>query len=500
MLAKFQLLLIILLFQGYNCLGQMLFKKTIKEIELRVNASTSGMNPFWIRSNQYGKIPQQSNSVFFAGGILTEYDSTYTIKRKLKKFDLGYGVYAVGNIGKVNTLVLPEAYIKSRLGIFELSIGRRKQIYGLVDSTLTSGSYIWSGNSLPLPRIQISIPNYASILGKGLISIKGSFSHGWFGIQTYTKNYYLHEKSLYGKIGRNNWKINFLAGINNQVQWGGYSETLKNEHSTTVNGFMSSDFNSFLSAAFPLPFIRKKFPPEYSLAFDDLNYGGNVLGSVDFGLNIKVKKNIIKFYRQIPYDLGSLFTSLVNADDGLYGINLDLSHIKGIIKKITLEGFNSFNQGAYRAGIARLVGLKDQHGGELHGYLNHGQYIEGWSYQGKGMGTPILMGNNEINSAEYKNSFWRERSSYNQAKALFLGLNANYNKSYFQLKTSVSQHRLSGGSKVNPNPLIGQFSIALKYEKHIMKYTTTYANIGYDSNGLLEKSFGINIGIRKRWM
>ena len=64
------------------------------------------------------------------------------------KFDWGYGLNTVVNVGSENQLILPEAYVKGRLGAFELYVGRRKEIIGLVDTLLTSGSYIWSGNTL----------------------------------------------------------------------------------------------------------------------------------------------------------------------------------------------------------------------------------------------------------------------------------------------------------------------------------------------------------------
>ena len=63
----------------------------------------------------------------------------------------------------VDQFLIPVAYIKAKFGAFEIYAGRRKEIFGLVDSTLSSGSYIWSGNALPMPKIQISTPNFVSL-------------------------------------------------------------------------------------------------------------------------------------------------------------------------------------------------------------------------------------------------------------------------------------------------------------------------------------------------
>lgn len=60
-------------------------------------------------------------------------------------------------------MIVPEAYLKARWGIFELSGGRRREIVGLLDTTLSTGSYAWSGNALPIPKIQLEIRDYAPI-------------------------------------------------------------------------------------------------------------------------------------------------------------------------------------------------------------------------------------------------------------------------------------------------------------------------------------------------
>lgn len=203
-----------------TCLAQVFTKNIKYQLETGGYFSTSRQTPFWLRSNQYGTVPLESQIITFSGMVHKDYDSTQNGHHGLKKFSYGYALNPVINIGKVNMLLLPEAYLKARYGVFELYCGRKKEIVGLVDTLFTSGSYIWSGNSLPMPKIQISIPNYVSVIGKGLISIKGAFSHGWFGNQNFVQNYYLHQKWLYGKIGKDTWKISFFGGFNHQVQWG----------------------------------------------------------------------------------------------------------------------------------------------------------------------------------------------------------------------------------------------------------------------------------------
>lgn len=463
------------------------------QTEVGAYISTSGQIPFWQRANQYGVVPLQSPFVTLRGSAHKEYDSTINSHLKLKKSGIGYGFSAVTNLGKRSGFFLPEAYLKARYGIFEFYGGRRKEIYGLVDTTLTSGSYIWSGNALPMPKIQISIPNYTQI-GKTAIFIKGGFAHGWFGNQTYTQNYYLHQKWLYGRIGKSNWKLNFHSGLNHQVQWGGFVPLLINNPYAAQNGYLASDFNTFMNIAFPFPFVRKAFKPKTKISYDSDNYGGNQLGSVDFAGEIKLKKLNILVYRQIPYELGSLFSSLVNADDGLYGISVKLKKSFYTINKFTIEGFHSYNQGTYRSGIARLLNLPDKHFGEYHNYLNHGQYKDGWSYNNNGIGTPLILNNNELVSTLQQDFAF---SSYNRVKSITGTFEGTISKFYYGLKNNYSIYSLTGKSQNQSK--IHQFSLNIFTKFKIKKVNSVTISYAIDNGQMLKNSNGISFSLLKSW-
>ena len=116
--------------------------------------SSSNYTPFWLRANQFGAVPTEDNYINVGG-------STYIEYRKGKKIDWGFGASGRLNLGEIKAdLLVQEAYLKGKWGIFELSAGRKKYIQGLVDSTLSSGSYIYSGNALPMPKIEIVVNEY----------------------------------------------------------------------------------------------------------------------------------------------------------------------------------------------------------------------------------------------------------------------------------------------------------------------------------------------------
>src|SRR5690606_3746406 len=159
--------------------------------ELKLNALYStAQTPFWIRSNRYGTIPRDSPSILPEMILKSDY-------RTGTDWDWGFKVDAMGQIGATNKFILPEAHVKARWKKIEIFAGRKRQIMGLVGDTLnTSGSYIQSGNALPIPMVQIGATDFIPFL-RGLVAFRGNFAHGWFDENSVVKSHYLHQKSLY---------------------------------------------------------------------------------------------------------------------------------------------------------------------------------------------------------------------------------------------------------------------------------------------------------------
>ena len=154
---------------------------------------TSGSyTPFWLRANQYGAVPTEESYGTF--GFETRGKVVLN-----KRADWGYGVAARINLAETKAdPLIQEAYLKGRYGIFELQLGRKKQLQGLMDSTLSSGSYIWSGNALPMPSINLVVKDFwAPAFLKDVVGFKGNYSHGWFeNSRADVRDFYLHQKSF----------------------------------------------------------------------------------------------------------------------------------------------------------------------------------------------------------------------------------------------------------------------------------------------------------------
>ncbi|RYU94359.1 capsule assembly Wzi family protein [Emticicia agri] len=445
-----------------------------------------------MRANQYGIIPLNGPFVTLHAGAYREYDSTKRELQRIKKFDIGYGASLVVNAGKQSQLLLPEAYLKIRYSLFEFYAGRRKEIIGLTDTLLNSGAFVWSGNALPLPKVQFSTPNFVPVVAKGLLSVKLGHSHGWFGNQPYTDGHYLHQKWLYGKIGRDSWKFNFYGGINHQVVWGGYAELQKDNTFTTKNGYFSADPFVYLNVVLPIPW-RIPNDGTYSPA-ETLNRFGNHLGSIDVGMSVKTSFADIYFYRQSPYEDGQMPEVLLSMD-GNYSLSFDLKN-KAKLHRFNIGYLDTRRQAGDITKFAQWLGKKETHYGEVQNYFNHGQYIEGWSYQGNGVGTPLIISNQDLSeNAQRKN--YPLFSIDNRVQAYYISATGKLLNYTYTFKSSLIS---SIGTFGLPRNNFKQFSSLLAVNIPLSKLKLdSKVSIAFDSGKLYGNNMGISFFIVKNW-
>jgi hypothetical protein len=470
-------------------------KREIKyTAEVGTYLSTDGSTPFWLRANQYGTVPSTSPIVTLRGSISSDYKKAITKEDqyKLSKFDWGYGLNIVGNVGKENQFLISEAYVKAKYGAFEIYAGRRKEIFGLVDSTLSSGSYIWSGNALPMPKIQISTPNFVPLgFTRGFLSFKGNYAHGWFeNSRTDVKNFYLHQKSLYFRLGKPDWKFHFYGGFNHQVQWGGkllYPDPL---NQSAINGIIGTSFNDYLNVVTGRSLAGSSDTTKNGLN-DATNRGGNHLGTVDFGFEINANKINILFYRQSIYDDGSL-AYLSNINDGLNGISINIkktSDTKIRLQKIVFEYLNTTSQGGASGSDNTNSRLR---GGD--NYFNNGVYRDGWMYNNKSIGTPFFTSNLDSSPKTLYNIVLIN----NRVQVYYFGVESILNET-MKLETKFSYSKNLG---VYGSPFIkttNQFSslMNLNIPSNILGKSDLLFSFSYDSGDLFSNVVGIYIGLRK---
>jgi hypothetical protein len=448
------------------------------DVETKVLASDFGATPFWIRSLQYGSVPMQGPTV----GLRVNANRTYATA---KTMDWRYGFEGSAWAGKRSYLFLTEAFISGKWKGWELWGGRKKEVYGLGDSTLSSGFYAWSGNALPMPKIQVSTRDYLPLF-KRWVGLHMTYSHGWFDGTGMLKNAYLHQKSLYGRIGLPDSRFQLFGGLNHQVHWGG--ERVKKSTAKRVINTFPSSLNAYFYVVTVLK-NRNWVGLDENTTSDDLeNQYGNHLGSIDLAAKYRTRWGEILAYRQTAYEHGAVF-NLSPADDGLTGLSFRFKEINWI-DGFVFEHLYTGNQGSYQSWMAKLFNLKDTHYGEHIEYFYNGVRSSGWRYLKDEIGTPLLM-------MDSKSTLMTgEKFTYNAVNGLYLGIQGHLRSDIrWQFRGSRTLSYFIRPS-ITPSPRFIQHSYGLRIVKSQTDRLQYQLALGYDQGDRLEGIVGGEFSVK----
>jgi hypothetical protein len=458
-------------------------------------ATSDGVVPFWMRSNQYGSVPLEGVS----GSILASGIKEYNYE-KHTVLDWGAGVEGRVNMGNSIRFVCIQAYAKVHLSIFQLQAGRFRQREGLMDSTLSSGSFTYSGNSLGIPQIQLSIPDYYAIpiLGK-MFAFKGDFSHGWMGKTPVhfgnddTINTYYHHLSFYARLGKPNWKIKFYGAINHDVVWG--NEPLI--------------YGSDSSVKYTLSTLKSFFYVITGKRYSFISKIGNHVGSLDLATEYEQNTIKVRLYHQFFYDKGALY-HLANVMDGLSGVSFEKKGDKPDAgfswKKILLEVFYSKGQAGGENAIHTPSGPEY--------YYNHAIYRDGFSYKGSSIGTPLITTAHDARKGQASNI-----DNYfinNRVIAFNIGFIGNiqnwnimtkltYSKNYGDYTTSgitrqwILNHYVTVTFPYGIFTPVNQFSAYIEASRRLKKNYSIAFVFATDYGDLLYNSLGGMVKLTKSW-
>jgi hypothetical protein len=441
---------------------------------------TSGKyTPFWLRANQYGAVPTEESY----GTVGMETRGKFVLS---KRADWGYGLAARVNLAETKAdPMIQEAYIKGRYGIFELQLGRKKQLQGLMDSTLSSGSYIWSGNALPMPSINLVVKDFwAPAFLKDVVGFKGNYSHGWFeNSRADVRDFYLHQKSFYGRLGKPTWKVKFYGGFNHQVQWGGVLKYSDPNNFSAKNGRIASGPKEYLYMITGQSINRVKEGGDTATygVNDGWNRLGNHLGTVDLAMELELTMGKLLMYRQSIYEDGSLYYGN-NITDGLHGISFARKAKKGL-QRVVVEYLNTASQGGNVFTNSSVLRGFDN-------YLNNGVYNSGWTYFGKGIGSPMLTLDSETDLASTKNVVYDN----NRVEAYYVGIEGLFGENAITFRGSLSNAIGWFGSEYVP--VKRQISVGVCWSRPIVllgQEAVLKANVGFDTGSWKKDVVGGNV-------
>ncbi|TDE08547.1 capsule assembly Wzi family protein [Dyadobacter psychrotolerans] len=475
----FRLFLLLIPLTSFSQSSEFIKDSTTNYIEIIGFGGTSSRTPFWLQANQYGIVPKNSPS----GSVRAQLEKVWTLDQK-NIWRVGGGVEAAGNYTEQKSNVLfPQIYGTIRFKNWELFAGRKKQFVSIADSTIGMGSYAWSGNALPIPKISIGTRGFVSLpFTKGWVSFNGFYSDGMFeNSRPVTSDLKFHQKMLYLRLGKATSRVKLYGGFNHQVQWGGKSSF------NTVDDQMPKGLSNYINAV-----IGKAHSNNPSI-HDSTGRVGNHLGSVDIGLEFETYGSTILIYRQNLYEDGSLIW-LSNIRDGLNGVSIHRKNSYGAnfeITRFVLEFLYTKSQGGEVADWS----LPTRHRGK-DDYFNNGQVRDGWAYYDRTIGTPFIPPSSDTKWKwpQYANFM----TSNNRVSVLHLGLNGTlFQKITWTSKLSYSSNSGTYNAPFEDNPT--QFSGLVTFQSrlNVLGGISLKGSFAADIGDLYPKNYGFSLGLRK---
>ena len=367
---------LILFFLFFLCLNPTLvFSQEIKpkiNIKSGIIATSNlrdiqGNLPFWLHSNKNGSIDKNSANI-----------SKYlSFKKQLYENDLlkiNIDSKLINRFAHSNSAHLEIGSIEIEFDDFKFIAGRFYDPLAIKENNLSIGSFMYSNNALPLPKIAITTKDYVSIpKTNDIIRLNAFLGHGWFNNNRWIQNVFLHEKYLYLNI-----KYKFFdgkAGIVHNVQWGGYKGAYK----------LPNDIRTYFEVIMAKGSSSKNAP-----SGEDSNVVGNSIGAYDFNLGLVFNNFNLNIYR-IFYLEDKVSTRFRSPWDGLWGLIVKPNN-STLIMNIIWEHINTKKMDSFEwepKGTAN--------------YYNHRIYQTGWTYKNRVIGNPLILTNNSLSRPIFNN-------------------------------------------------------------------------------------------------
>lgn len=352
-----------LLIQAAFCQGQ---KHTFTyEAELGGAPSSSHL-PFWLYSNQYGKINADAY-LWGTVGVFTDFSRTNP-----RTFDYAIGAEGTGSLGnQENRIFLNQLYARIRWQKLVLDLGMTHPPLRYDGLSSTNGNMLYSTNARSLPGISLSTCDFIKLpwIGKW-VAFEGKYAEYTMIDDRYAGNRTrLHNKML-GIRFTVVPQFSFEVGLEHYAQWGG---------ETPQDGKLPSGFKDYLRV------ILIKEGGE-DAPDNEINKLGNHIGNHFIKATYNGKRWGAEFYYNHIFEDGS-GEKLRNRPDGLYGIYVHRNHPPRWFKSFVYEFYYTKCQsGPYHNDplTGEIVGGNDN-------YFNNGIYQSGWTYYGRVIGAPFFL-------------------------------------------------------------------------------------------------------------
>lgn len=475
-----KLILSLFLILGINDFA---FSQNLKyQASISTIGSSESNNPFWLHSNRYNTYPDSAG----AGLLRLNLESNL---QQYGQFNFKFGTEIISRSGQQSETWIHQVYLQTDAWMFRLKAGWQEEKFGL-NKTSRIGSFTWSQNSRPMPKVTIGIPEFYSVPHTNdYLAVKGHLTHGWFEDNRYINSAYLHDKAGYLKLGHQQ-RVSFTLGLHHSAQWGGNHPTI---------GDLSDSFKDYMKI------FQAQGGGGGSPTIEQNNALGNHLGEWETALNFRSENYEYTLYKSFPFEDGS-GKDFRTAVDGIYGFYAESKTEESWLKRFSYE----FVYSKWQSGPAGtnapepVISHYDSAGFKYGGrdnYFNNALYRDGWSYKGRTIGLPFIYYSDERSGRGLR--FPNNRIlAHNLSIGLQFG-DLNIDAIYSYVENFGNYYDMLEIERDNiadykfiPPLIQNSMLLSLEYPLQFLENTTLTAEIGADIGELYEDTVGILIGIQ----
>jgi hypothetical protein len=436
------------------------------QFEYRGLVSTGDYAPFWLQSQQYGKISHQPLST----SMQMDFFKPFSNFEDSRSFDISYRAsiltLAAGN--KNSEIISPELYLHARWLIFDLWAGIREEKHGFIESDLSAGGFLNSRNARPFPKITAGIEQFTAVpLTHKLLEFKGAVAHGWFSDKIFAPGIMMHHKYLHLRLG-GHLPVRIYAGLDHAAQWGG-----KLPDGTEQKFNLRNFSNIFLG--------RSGVGNTNNL--EQANVEGNHIISQHLKIETRLDKMNIQVYWEVLTEdkpIKLLQWNARNRRDGLWGVSFKNDYFLWI-NNISYEYFNTLDQGGIWHDKDGIV-----YGG-IDRYLYNYLYKNGWSHFGRTAGSPLIL------SPVY-NKNQEVEIFYNDVRSHHLGIGGEIGEWTYKAKGTYSRYYPNNFTPYQPHFF---WMMELNHPFPWIKRSSISIALGGDTGSITGSNTGIMFTFRK---
>ena len=322
-------------------------------------AATGSENPFWMYSNQYGRLDAETHAL---GLVQASYANQFNEKNRL---EIGGGLLA--NDGLYDGVKVDELYASYTWGIVEASAGMKHREEKLRGISSVGGDITWSNNARALPGVYIQMLKPLKIFK--WFEAKATFGHYFLEEDRYVTNAQVHHKSLeLALVFSENDRLS--GSMKHYVQYGGTSP---------VYGEQPDSFSDYIKVFFG------SSGGSGAIEGAQINSLGHGLGSYELAYEISRDAYNLRLYHQNLFEDASGI-ELNNFPDGVWGAYLEPKTLSWL-DAVVLEYVQTVSQSG-----RPVPGVFGKEGDR---YFTNGTYRTGWRYQSRIIGWPFIIGQSD---------------------------------------------------------------------------------------------------------